>query len=46
VFLAEHAEIRGAFIVAFGAWRGSRNRGEYAFPSRRVVEVRWEATTV
>jgi hypothetical protein len=44
LFLADDAKVVGGFVVAVGRWRGSRSRGEYAFPSRRVVEVRWEVT--
>ena len=42
LFLADDAKVVGSFVVAIGRWRGSGTRGEYAFPSRRVVEIRWE----
>jgi hypothetical protein len=44
VFRADHAEIRDGFVVAIGAWRGSRSRGDYAWPARRVELVQWAAT--
>jgi hypothetical protein len=41
LFYADHAEARDGFIVAIGSWRGSRSRGQYAWPASRVTEVRW-----
>lgn len=43
-FVADDAEIRDGMLIASGKWKGSiKPPAEYAWPTSRVLEIRWEA---